>query len=111
MSFLGKLWRGEYPLVKSFWLFFIVGDLFYHFLFGLFGGFFSGFLGVHAARRSGSVAIFLMLVYFAYVVYLVISSVGTWRSSDNYSGSKVWGILAKIYIVLCWSSIAHQLIQ
>lgn len=111
MSFIGKLWRGEYSLVKSFWLFCILGGLFCEFLSGFFGGFLSRFLGVQVARRSGSVAIFLMLVFLLYIAYLVISSVGTWRSSNNYNGPEAWKVLTKIYIVLNWLYIAYQLIQ
>ena len=34
------------------------------------------------------------------MIYAVVQMIGLWKSSDKYSGLKLWAILAKISVVL-----------
>ena len=80
---LGKIWRGEFPLVIMFW----------GFLWGV--GFVANILfqmGLHLVV----VGILLIL----YVPYSFIACVGTWRAATAYEGNGLWSTLAKIIVVL-----------
>ena len=48
--------------------------------------------------RLQLLVVFIEFVYFIY--YQVLINVGVWRSANAYKGIKIWGILAKISIVL-----------
>ena len=85
-SFLSKLISGDYSLPKAYWLFGVLGDVFFNIL-------------VTIALASGATAVHF-LVMIASVIYALIVSVGIWRSSDKYQGLKVWAILAKISVVI-----------
>ena len=48
------------------------------------------------------------------ITFSVWASVGIWRSSDNYKGSKIWSILAKLAVILnilVWISLLTMIIK
>jgi hypothetical protein len=81
---IGKLWKGELRLVESFWLWGVAGTLVLSF--GsqflltqlIVGGFVSGLL------------FFNFLLIGLGISYLVLISVGIWRSATRYVGNKFW---------------------
>ncbi len=84
-----KFWLGQTPMWFNVWiigvLFFKV--LFYGILFGL------NFL------KLDFLYIMNIATYISLPLYL-IWAVGTWRSAAIYKGSKLWSILAEIYVVI-----------
>jgi len=102
MNFIAKLWRGEYSLAKSYWLFSVVV---------------SAVLGapisVIEQLPSASLANIWIygLIYIAlYAAYMFIAAVGVWRAATGYTNGAVWKYLAKIHSALTILSIAGVLI-
>lgn len=94
MAFFGKVWRGEYSLAKTYWLFGVVVGVVY-----------TVFLNM-AAMATGEVgtAFFLMILYLPW--YVVLTG-GVWRSANIYCATEgknsLWGRLAQIAVVLGWA--------
>ena len=44
-------------------------------------------------------------------VFILIWSLGTWRSASRYSGPRIWAILAKILVIFYWLLISFILID
>lgn len=84
MDLIKKIWNGELPLFKVYWLY------------GLVVGFFSVVL-IQLLKDSRTSIIFISL---ALIPYQVLVLVGIWRSASNYNKNKLWMILAKIHVVL-----------
>jgi hypothetical protein len=82
-----NLWRGNYTLVKTYWLFGIVG--------GLALGLAVGVL--LAITTSVVLALFGIATLWAWQVFV---SVAIWRSAGKYTGARIWKILARIALVL-----------
>jgi len=103
MSVLRRLWRGKYPLSVAFWLFYCVGLFACMFLSGL-----LVFLALEIFVSSGFDArpiarvTALTLLY----CYLLIATVGVWRSAGPGLASPVW--LSRIwaggarFVVAAW---------
>ncbi len=84
ISRIGKLWRGELGLAESFWLWGVIG------LVAL--SFSSQFL-VMRLIVGGYLSGFLFISYVLIAVgmgYLVLVSVGIWRSAAKYAGLRLW---------------------
>jgi MFS family permease len=91
MRVLRKLWWGQYPLVQAFWVFYVAGFL------GcvVFASItYAVFYAIHA-RPFGVLA-----WAFVFTCYLLIASVGVWRSADAYPCTRWWPIWAKIVVGL-----------
>ena len=105
MSFIGKLWRGEYGLAGTFWLWGLV----YILLIAL-----SMLLVVsyalHGARDpSVGTAAFVMLPMLVVVWgYSIVWAVGLWRAAFAYNGPKLWSVLACLVPVLTIVSMVAQ---
>ena len=78
-----KFFEGKLSLPISFWVF------------GFIGSVVMGFVGMIITQDMGMTRV----VALPWHVFMVI---GVWRSSNNYKGSKVFSILAKIMLVI-WS--------
>jgi len=78
-----KFFEGKLSLPMSFWVF------------GFIGSVVMGFVGMIITQDMGMTRV----VALPWHVFMVI---GVWRSSNNYKGSKVFSILAKIMLVI-WS--------
>ena len=91
-TFFGRLWRGEYGLAKTYWLYGVVAGFLLGFLVGFFGGFLQA-LGVLPDAR------FLNALL---LPYSVVSSVGIWRAAGSYDGPKVWAVLARVAVSFGW---------
>lgn len=90
-SFLGRLFRGEIPLVKTFWLYYILGSVLLLVLGeGLASLFHGSSLGVMSYLVLGIVQ----------MLWTIVCLFGVWRAAGRYPGSRVWSVLARIYVVL-----------
>jgi hypothetical protein len=82
-----RLWRGEYSLPVTYWVY------------GQLGSFVWVVLIVLVGRATHSAAI-VSAFNLANVGYYVIVVVGIWRSSARYEGNPVWADLARVAIAL-----------
>tara|TARA_Y100000389_G_C16964528_1_gene272698 strand:- start:89 stop:367 length:279 start_codon:yes stop_codon:yes gene_type:complete len=78
-----KFFEGKLSLPLSFWVF------------GFIGSAVMGFLGMIITQDMGMTRV----VALPWHIFMLI---GVWRSSNNYKGSKIFSILAKIMLVI-WS--------
>ena len=85
---LTKLWRGDLGLAKSYWLWGIAVCS----ILGIALNLINPAPGTLPAR-------ILMLIIMAYVAFV---SIGIWRASDRYQGSRVWWALARLGVVINW---------
>ena len=83
--FIVRLFRGEYSLPRSYWLFCAIPV-------GLFGKLISLIRDVN----------FFTYSYFILVAYHLIAVIGVWRSANKYEGWKVWPFLAKFVCILAF---------
>jgi len=94
MKMLRKLCWGQYPLVSAFWGFYVFG-------------FFASWI------VAGAIAAPFLLwhmrpigfgIWYALTIsYLIVATLGTWRSADAYPLTRWWPVLAKIWICI-WSA-------
>jgi len=101
MKWMTNLWKGEMPLWKAFWVY---------------GVLMSVLLYVAGLLAAG--AMLVLMVFFIFspsvpfnvtvvftvillpgIAYQVLSSVGIWRSSENYSGSRVNSMMARAVVL------------
>jgi hypothetical protein len=78
-----KFFEGKLSLPISFWVF------------GFIGSVVMGFVGMIITQDMGMTRV----VALPWHIFMVI---GVWRSSNNYKGTKIFSILAKIMLVV-WS--------
>ncbi len=109
MERLGKMWRGEYQLAITFWVYLVV-----------LGGLLSlvGFLPIFfaAAYLGQGIYSFIAFIFLAIslfiLIYLVFICVAVWRSANKYvaggpksAGVRLNAIGAKLVVVLFWVQI------
>ncbi len=92
---IGKLWRGEYSLVISYWLFGVLGSYVLVVILGVVVAL-TPSLGLAAAVWAG------------FLAYVVLTSVGIWRAAGKYTGPALWGFLARLAVVLGAISVAVE---
>ena len=78
-----KFFEGKLSLPISFWVF------------GFIGSVVMGFVGMIITQDMGMTRVLAL----PWHIFMVI---GVWRSSNNYKGTKIFSILAKIMLVI-WS--------
>ncbi|WP_295882319.1 serine/threonine-protein kinase [uncultured Thiohalocapsa sp.] len=81
-AFFPRLWRGDFGLAKTFWLYLVLVSVLVGF----------------ALNLVESLPV-LLLVLLLFTAYRVVALVGTWRAADRFTGSKVWGVLSKLVVV------------
>jgi hypothetical protein len=91
MGLIGRIWRGEEGLARTFWVYgFAVNILL------------KGLLLLIAFVSSGvptfGLAVLGVLAFS--LVYSIFIWVGIWRSASRYAGPKTWAVLAKIAVVV-----------
>lgn len=86
MNKIKQVFNGDEKLVLTFWLWGFLGSLIW--------GFLWGFILVAAGMTSP------MVISIVGLVYSIFAWVSIWRSSDKYTGQKIWAILAKVMVVL-----------
>lgn len=80
-----NLWRGNYTLFKTYWLFGLLGGLALGITVGV----------VLAIIESPLLALSGLASLWAWQVFI---SVAVWRSAGKYTGAKIWSTLARIAI-------------
>ena len=100
-SLMGDLWRGDIPLVKTYWLFgVVVGIAFAMVFFGI------EYLTTGLSEGFGPIFILgLMLLYFLYTAFINVS---IWRSAGKYTGPKRWAILARVMVIVSWAALIRE---
>ena len=99
------MWRGEQPLARAFWLYFLVA---------WFGCVFVAMLLHVGFSLVGVRPIGLVVLVAAYFVYPLFAAIGVWRSAGAYPYHGFYRIAAKAvvvlvvgWIVLAWSTAAR----
>ena len=114
LAILKKLYKGEYSLGKSYWFF---GNIvpFFLFLIIILGIFIPANDPLAKLRNidftpettaSLSITIIMSLLT---LVYIIISTIGVWRSASKHEGKKHWAILAKITIIIAFLSYINDI--
>jgi|GEM_PF-845416 len=88
-GFLKQLSDGDFGLAKTFWLYGVFCSLLA-----------SGLMSLVGVIGPGVISVFAGLMFLFYLYYYYFVLVGTWNSSDQYSGPALWAVLAKINVVL-----------
>jgi hypothetical protein len=83
MNLIKRIWNGELPLVKVYWLYGVA-----------FGSFIAIFSVLIKDYSTG-----LIVLTVALIPYQILVVVGTWRSANAYKNKKIWAVLAKIHVV------------
>lgn len=84
---------GEVPLCIMYWYLYVLGSTIFVYIATAINNIINP-----EYTRLQLLVVFIEFVYFIY--YQVLINVGVWRSANAYKGIKIWGILAKISIVL-----------
>lgn len=92
-SFPMNLIKGEITLWKTYWLFGVLGNIIGSFLIVVF-------------TAMGNTLMFIMVAIV--IVYSIITLIGIWNSASNYTGSKIWAILAQVMVVFGFLSTLAQ---
>ena len=82
MNYIGKVWRGEAGLSKTYWLLGVLGCFLWSLPIGM--------------VSPGSVT--AMAVVGMFFAYALLVNVGTWRAASLYEGPRLWAILAKVAV-------------
>jgi hypothetical protein len=96
---LRRIWRGEIPLVRAFWLWGVAA------LTLITMG--AHFLLIPVVLAAPSAALFVtVLLAIGAIGYQFAVSLGIWRSAGRYVGPKAWALLARGAVVLSFVSLA-----
>lgn len=95
MNLFRKIWNGELPLYKVYWIYGVLVSV----IIRLFVEVSFNFVSLDYASAF---SYFLVAVV---VPYQILVSVGVWRSATAYTRNKIWAVLAKIVAVL-WVFVA-----
>ena len=95
--FLTMLWRGEIPLVRTYWVF----GVFFYSLLAIPGYFIVPAMPDSPDVEPSASFVFGMTTYAMFVfAYTVFISVAFWRSARNFNGSEIWAVLARVMVVI-----------
>jgi hypothetical protein len=94
MHLIGALWRGERPLLITYWIF--GACIYFGIDFGMRMLVASG-IGQSEEPLEVVVAVLVLLLIAAYLVFI---SVAIMRSAANYQGNPMWAMLARVSVVL-----------
>ena len=105
MSIILKLYKGEYSLGKSYWLFGnIVPAVLFLIIFGLIfltsSDPLQKLINQDFVPESFFVSILVLILSLLTLAYIIVSVICIWRSAQNYNGKKIWSILAKVTIII-----------
>jgi hypothetical protein len=90
MDLIKRIWNGELPLVKVYWVYGVLVGL----LIKVFVEVSYSFVSINHLQ---SYSYFLIAIL---IPYQLLISVGIWRSATVYTNNKVWAVLAKIAAVI-----------
>jgi hypothetical protein len=90
--FISKLWRGEYSLVKTYWLFAILVNIVLGIPINLYNN-------VSTGTQVATLYYFLVYLFF-FVGYNIVVSVALWRSASAYTGINFWKYICKFFAII-----------
>ena len=93
MDLIRDLWRGDFPLVKTYWLFGVVAGIFFNITFAYIEYY-------SAAFSTGIGPVFVLGFIILVFIYSAFISVAIWRSANKYQGPQRYAILAKFSVIL-----------
>jgi hypothetical protein len=96
--FLERLFKGDYGLAKTFWVYAVCLSLLFKLL----------IVAVAVYLHSRPIALALMVPYYP---YRFIALSGAWHAADKYDGRDVWAVLAKTAVVIGWLFVASELMD
>lgn len=98
--FASRLWRGQYGLAKTFWLFGVLGTL----LLNVISGPLNAFAATTSIEGIGGDALLIAVLFVAVVggVYGVFVTVSIVRSALAYTGNRAWSWLAITVTAAAW---------
>lgn len=87
-----KLWRGEYSLSVTYWVFGVIGNI---------------ALGIplNLMNPDGNQILFYSFLALVFI-YSIVVAVGIWRSAIKYQGLSLWKYLAQLIAILSFISVA-----
>ena len=105
---IGKLWTGGHGLIRTFWMFGVVGFT----VMNIVGVMFVAAADSKVITEVPSIG---LIVIYAHIMalsiaYVVIVTVGVVRSLKTYEGNLVWGVLAVLYLVGSWAVLLIDLL-
>ena len=114
MTFFGKLWRGEYTLPVAFWGFYC-GGLIVCFSVSLLAYVTSTFV-FYATLAFNPTPTAQVVCYVLSVAYLIVASVGVWRSAEPYWVSpegmrRYWAGAARVVVIIWIANVARGLMD
>jgi len=90
--FITNLWRGNYSLVKTYWLFTILVNIILGIPINLYN---NSSTGTQVATLY-----YFLIYFFLFVGYNIVVSVALWRSASAYAGNNFWKYLCKFFAIL-----------
>jgi hypothetical protein len=97
MDLVRYLWRGDVPLVKTYWLFGVAGG----FLFRIALRYIEYQGRAFESGLAPILVLGLVLLSFSYTAFICVA---IWRSANKYQGLKRYPILAKFIVI--WGAMA-----
>ena len=94
---LKTLWRGDAPLVITYWLFGFIGSLVIYTI--------STELLNTTGIKLAKLATFAFIVF-----YQVLVTVSIWRASKKYKGKRLYAVLAQTAVIVGWFSSTPKII-
>lgn len=88
---ISKLWRGDYSLPITYWVFGVIGNI------GL-------GIPMNLVSADGNPLLFYSLLTLVFI-YSIVVAVGIWRSATKYQGLSLWKYLAKFVAILSFISV------
>lgn len=84
MNLIKQLWRGELPLVLTYWAYGVGGNI---------------AMKLFLLTLAVAMPVLALPVLLLSLIYSIFISVAIWRSANKYEGNRLWAILAKIAII------------
>ena len=109
-GFFAKLSSGDYGLVKTFWIYTVPIWLIFTFvklILQKMGGVSNAKSFYEVNEMAQAIYVVILLVYTAYKIPLYM---GLWRSSNTFTGLKLWAILTKIIVIIGIAGIIFSII-
>lgn len=92
MDLIRDLWRGDVPLVKTYWLFVVVVGIFFRIIFA--------YIEYQDALFNTAPGAIFVLAFVVFVfVYSIFIAYAIWKSANKYNGLQRYAILAKIAVI------------
>lgn len=101
MIWLKKLWNGEYPLWKTYWLFNVLASFVFYLA-----------LVLAIGALEGNIQLLLIVVgglSLLWMAYIFVALGGLWRSAQAYTGCWVWKYLSYFIVIVGGLKIAETI--